>query len=435
MEPIVLGAVGLILMLVLQFAGVPVPVMFFLLGFFGTLLLKGWVPALNLLERAPYTQLADFNFSVIPLFLMLSMVLFECGVGEEIYRGMQRWLGHFRGGMGAATSGACAFLGTMTGSGPAATVLMAKVAYPEMRKINYDPALSLCVCASSATIAMMIPPSTGLVIYAVITEQSVAQCLLAGFIPGFLSMAIYAAMILIRARFNPSLGPPAPVASWRDRFAGLRYLMPAVIMMLTIIGGLYFGVFTATEAGGVATMVAFITVIAMKRLTWARFKSTIYETLRLSVMLALILLTIRGFYLLFLNVSWITVTIAELALGIPSPWLALFAMFAITFLLGMFVGSPLALIILPLFTPVAEQLGFSPVWFIITIVKMTETGFITPPVAPGIFIAQGIIREVSLEKAYRAVWWFVLCDMITLALFIAFPQIVMFLPDTMRKMG
>ena len=193
-------------------------------------------------------------------------------------------------------------------------------------------------------------------------------------------------------------------------------------------------VFTATEAAGAATIVGFIIVLAMRRLTWARLKTTIYETIRLSAMLALILLTVRGFYITFLNVSWLPLAMAELALGLPSPWLVLAAMFVICFFLGMVTGSPMVYVILPLFTPVVVKLGFSAVWFIIIMVKLVETGFITPPIAPGIFIAQRIIREVPIGRAYQAVWWFVLCDMLTVGLFIAFPQIVTFLPDTMRQM-
>ena len=206
-------------------------------------------------------------------------------------------------------------------------------------------------------------------------------------------------------------------------------------MMITIIGGMYFGVFTATEAAGVATLVAFIIVISMKRLNWTRLKPILFETVRLTVMLTIMLLSIRGFYSIFLNITWLPVSIAELAFKMPSPWLVLFAMYAICFILGMVTGSPMGLVIVPLFAPVVEQLGFSPIWFIITIIKTMEMGAITPPIAIGVFVSQGLIKEVPLDKAFGAVWWFVLCDVFTLVLFIAFPQIVMFLPNTMRQMG
>jgi len=429
---IIVGIVGMVLMIALLFAGLPLPITFFVIGFFGIFLIRGWEATLGIVKECPYLVVANFQWSLIPMFILLSVVLFECGVGGEMFAALRAWLGHFRGGMAAATSAACAFLGTVTGSAPAATILMCKTAYPEMRKINYEPGLSLAVCAAAGTVAILIPPSTQLVIFAIVTEQSIGECLLAGFIPGFLSMAIYMAMILTRARFKPSLGPAAPAAPWRRRFIELRYLLPAVIMMLTIVGGIYTGVFTATEAGGMAAFVSFITVLAMRRLTWTRLRAILYETMRLSVMIVLLLVGIMGFFNRFLNVSWLPITMAELALGLPSPWIALAAMFIICFFLGMIIGSPLGIVILPLFVPVVEQLGFSPVWFIIIMVKLTEIGFITPPVAGNVFIAQSMIKEVPLGKAYQAAWWFVLCELFATGLFVAFPQIVMFLPDTMR---
>ena len=392
MDPNVMGITGLLGSVVLIFLGIPVPVAMFVLGFFGTLLLKGWMPASMMVERAVWSGLADFNWSVVPLFILLSIVVSECGIGENIFRAMQRWIGHVHGGMAAATSAACAFLGCITGVGPAAIALMAKVAYPEMRKVGYDGPLSLAACAAPATIATMIPPSTALVIYAIITEQSVGQVLLGGFIPGFLSMGIFMVMLLIRGRLQPRLMPASPVATWRDRLIDLRYLIPPLIMLLTIVGGLYFGIFTATEAAGAAALIAFIIVFAMRRLNMAAFKASIYETLRFSVLILLILLTIRMFFNVFLNLTWVTVNIAEFAMGMPSPWLTMAAIFVICFILGMFVGSPLAYVTLPLFTPVVAELGFEPIWFIIVMTKLTEVGFLTPPIAPGLFIAQGIIR-------------------------------------------
>jgi len=432
MDPNLFGIIGLIVLVALIFLGVPVPVVLFLVGFFGTLILKDWGLASMMVNRAVWSGVADFNWSVIPLFILLSVLVAECGIGENIFRALQRWIGHVSGGMAAATSGASAFLGCITGVGPAAIALMSRVAYPEMRKANYEPALSLAAVAAPATVAMLIPPSTNLVIYAIITEQSVAQVLLGGFIPGFLSMGFFMVMLLIRGRFSPGLMPASPVATWRDRFIDLRYLVPPVIMLITIVGGLYFGIFTATEAAGAAALISFIIVFAMRRLTHAAFKASIYETLRFTVLILFILLTVRMFFTVFLNLTWLTVNIAELALEMPSPWLTMAAIFVICFILGMFVGSPLAYVTLPLFVPVVEELGFEPIWFIIVITKLTEVGYLTPPIAPGLFIAQGIIREVPMEKAYNAAWWFIACDMLFLVLIIFVPQIVMFLPNSMR---
>ena len=431
MDPLVWGIIGITLMICCLFLGVPMPATFGTLGVVGMMVVRGWDSTLGMLSVVSWKNVANWEWTVIPLFQMMGIVIFVVGIGEEIFYALRQWMGHFAGGIAASTSAACAIIGTMAGSGFATTALTSKVAYPEMRKYNYQPALSLAVCAASSTVAQMIPPSILLVVYAVLAEASIGRTLMAGVIPGFLSMAIYMIMIFIRVRLNPNLGPPLPAASWRERFVSLRYLVPAGIMMLTIIGGIYFGIFTATEAAGMGALMIYIIAAGLKRLSWEKIKRVIFETLQLSVMILAMLLAARGFYTRFLNLTQVTRAFAELALGFPSPWITVFMMFAIMFLLGMFIGGPLAYVTIPLFAPIINQLGFPMVWFLITIMKMTETGFITPPVCMGVFIAQHIIREVPMADAYKAVWWFVLCDMVTLGLFIAFPKIVTWLPDTM----
>jgi len=432
MDPIIVGALGLLFLLVFIFLGVPLPVTFFIIGFLGVTWIQGWGHALAVARLFPFTTINSFEWSVIPLFTMMGLILFECLIGEEIFRAVRQWMGHFRGGIAAATSAACAVIGTTTGSATATTALMSKVAYPEMRKYDYEPDLSLAVCAASGTVAVMIPPSVVLVVYAIIAETSVGQCLLGGLLPGFLSMAIYMAMIFIRVQFDPRLGPPQPAASWRERFTSLRYLIPAAIMLVTIVGGIYFGVFTATEAAGMGCVIAFVVVLAMRRLTWSRLKNMIFETARLNIMIMLILMTCMGIYVKFLSISGITAAIAEMALGFPSPWITLTLMFAIMFLFGMFIGGPLMYVTVPMFAPVVVDMGYSLVWFGILMIKMVEVGAITPPVCVTTFVAQGVIGEVPMSRAYKAVSWFVFCDILTLVLLIAFPQITMLLPNAGR---
>jgi len=435
LDPIILGIIGLVLLLAFIFLGINLPLSFFLIGYFGIVALVGWETAWVFIESIPFFALESFNWTVIPLFVLMGMIVFECRIGEEIFNAVRQWLGHLPGGIAAATSGACAFLGTMTGSAGASAALMSKLAYPEMTKYNYDKPLSLATCAASSTAAMMIPPSTTIVVYAILAAESIGACLLGGLIPGFLSMGIYMVMILIRIRLKPSLGPPLSSAPWRKRLVALRYLMPAVIMMVTISGGIYFGVFTATEAGGMGALMSIIIVVSMKRLTWVRIKTIIFESAKFIVLIMLMIMTITGFYSRFLNMTGITSAIAEMALSFPSPWITLALIFAVTFFFGMFVGTTLAWVTIPLFAPVVSAMDFSLVWFVILMIKLAETGGITPPVCLSLFIAHGIVggsEEVDMGKAYRAVWWFILCDVFTLALMVFIPQIVLFLPNSMR---
>ncbi len=432
MDPIAIGAIGLILLLVFLILGMPLHLAFVVLSFLGMVSIRGWDATWGLIATKTFSTVASFEWSVIPLFTLMGVIFFECGVGKEIFSTVRQWLGHITGGLAAATSGACALLGTMTGSGWATAAVMSKIAYPEMRRYGYQPDLALAVCASSATVAMLIPPSIVLVVLAILAEVSVGKVLLAGFIPGILSMALYMIMILVRARLNPTLGPPLPVASWRSRLIGLRYLLPVMIMMITIIGGIYFGIFTATEAAGAGSTVAFIVVIAMRRLTWARLKTIILETVRLSVMIMLILMTAMGLFTIFLTVSKLTLDFAGLALSFPSPWMTLLLMFFVMFIFGMFIGTPLAYVTIPLFTPVIISLGYDVIWFIILIVKMIEVGAITPPVAISLFISRDIVKEVPIGRAYKSVLWFIAADVVTVLILVVFPQIVLFLPATMR---
>jgi tripartite ATP-independent transporter DctM subunit len=278
-DPLILGILGLVFLVVFIFLGVNLPLTFFVIGFFGIVLIKGWSVAFVLTKGIPFILLSSFNWSVIPLFVFMGMIIFQCKIGQEIFHAVRQWLGQLPGGIAAATSGACAIIGTMTGSGAATAALMAKVAYPEMVKYNYDKAFSLATCAASSTAAMMVPPSIQIVVMAILAQVSIGSALLAGFIPGFLSMGIYMVMILIRVQFNPEIGPKLPSVPWKERFISLRYLIPAFAMILIITGGIYFGVFTATEAGGMGAVASLIVAGAMGRLNWARIKAMVYETI------------------------------------------------------------------------------------------------------------------------------------------------------------
>ncbi len=434
MEPALLGYLFLVVMLILMFSGVPTAIAFFTCGFFGMVIMGGFGQAIGLTQVVPFFAVSSFDWIVIPLFMMMGVILFETRIGEEIFKALGHWLGQLAGGMAAATSGACAFIGTMTGSGFATSALMSKIAYPEMRKFGYQPALSLVVCCASSTAAMMIPPSILMVLYGVVGEVNIGDVLLVGFIPGFMSMGIYIVMILIRCHFNPSLGPPAPPVPWRERFKALRYLIPAMVMMVTIVGGLFIGVFTASEAAGVGTFIAFTLALVMRRVSWKGLKGITTETARIAVLVMVIIVCVR-YFTRFLNLTGVTLDITRIALGLPTRWITLAMMMGVYFIFGMFIGSTLMYITVPIFVPVIIALGFDPVWFGILTIKMSEMGTVSPPVCNSLFIAVSIIQEVPIEKAYVAVIWFLVCDAIALGLLIAFPQISLVVPQAARAIA
>ncbi|MFC1534106.1 TRAP transporter large permease [Thermodesulfobacteriota bacterium] len=431
MEPIYIGLIGLLIFLIVIFLGIPLPIAFLTVGVGGIVTLRGVNAALGVVKIFPFHNTAEFGLAVLPLFIMMGLIFSECGVGEEIFASIKYWLGHFPGGLAAATTAACAAIGTTTGSAAAATVLMGKVAYPEMRRFGYDKGLSVGVIASAGTIAMMIPPSLMVVVYAILAEQSVGKLLIAGFIPGVVSAAMYIGMIVIRVKLNPALGPVSEPASWKLRFSSLKYLLPVLIMFLVILGGIYFGVFTPTEAGGIGVVTAFIIVIVSKRLNWTRLKLIILDTCRMTVLVMILLLGI-SFMTQFLTFSEVTFAFADLALKFPSPLMTLFLMFVIYIVLGMFIsGTGMVMISVPIFVPVILSLGYDPIWFGILVIKMCEVAAITPPVCIGVYIAQGVIKEVSIETAIKGTLWFLAMDFITLCLFIIFPEIITVLPNLM----
>jgi len=431
MEPFTIGIIGLVVCLTLIFLGVPIPVATALIGIIGIFWIYGAHAASVVIWLFSYNTLADFSLSVVPLFILMGLVLSYGGVGDEIYIAMRQWIGQFRGGLAVATTAACAAFGTCTGSSQATAAVMSKMAYPEMRKYGYDPDLSFGVVAASATIAAMIPPSITIVLYGVMAQLGVGKVLIAGFTGGIVSALVYMVMIVGRVLLNPKLAPPLTPAPWRLRLTSLRYLIPPVVMFFILIGGMYKGVFTPTEAGGIAALAAFVVVLAMKRLTWSCLREIIMETCQVTVMVMLLFIGII-FITRFFVYTWIIVEFAELALSFPSPLLALSLMLIIYIILGMFLGTlGMLMITTPIFVPAIMVMGYSPIWFGIIAIKMCEIAWITPPVALNVYIAQAIVKEIPQQQAFKAILPFLACDILTLILFIAFPQIILFLPNMM----
>ena len=431
MDHLAIGLIGLAFMLALVLIGIPIPVSAAAVSILGIAVLGSVNAAILSGAILSFSSLVSYSLSVIPLFVMMGVVLFVCGIGEEIFKGALAWFGHIRGGLAAATTAACAAIGTTTGSAAATTALMARVAYPEMKNAGYQPRLALGVIAASGTIASMIPPSILIVIFAVLAELNVGKMLVAGFIPGIISAAIYIAMIVLRAKFDPKIAPTTPPASWHQRFSSLPYLLPVVIMFGTVVGGIYGGIFTPTEAGGVAALVSFTIVIAMRRLSFAKFKKIIIETAGVTLLVLIFIMSI-SLFTKFLTYSGVTIAFARMALSFENPMLTLLLMMGVCFIFGMFISATgMIMIVTPIFVPVIINIGYDPIWFGILIIKMCEVAAITPPVCVGVYIAQGIIKEVPSEQAIRGILPFLACDILTLGLLIAVPQITTFLPSTM----
>jgi tripartite ATP-independent transporter DctM subunit len=404
---------------------------FAIVGAGGIALLKGINVLVTSLQFYPFTQSVSFELATIPLFILMGLLLFEVGVGDEIFRAIRAWVGHISGGLAASVTVSAAVMGTITGSSSAAVAVLAKIAYPEMRKFRYDQELAFGVTACTSTLACLIPPSVTLVYLAMLAEESIGKVLIAGFLPGVLSAMVYIGMIVIRCRLNPRLGPPSPRASWRERFTTLRYLLPAVSMLVIIIVGIYKGVFTASEAAGAGTVVALVTVLARKSLSWRVVKASVLETCRLTLMIMVLIVSIK-FFTQFMVYSGVSQIFTQWAVGVPNRFVTLLFMFIVYFVLGAIIGPiGMAMLTIPVFAPVVKEMGFSMIWFLICVQKMVEVGLITPPVCTNIYIAQAVVKDTPTLMAVRSTFWFLICDFCTLILYVLFPQIILYLPERM----
>jgi len=432
MTPLTVGLIGIVILFFFLFLGMPIGLAMGMVGFAGFTLLRGFDSALGVLTTVPYTTFASYDFSVVPLFILMGTFCFQAGLSKDLYNTVYRWLGHLRGGLALATVGACAGFAAVSGSSVATAATMGTVALPEMKRYGYDPALATGSVAAGGTIGILIPPSVGLIVYGIIAEQSIGKLFLAGFIPGILEAVFYIITIYIICRINPRLGPPGPRSGWMERIGALKNTWIIVLLFLLVLGGLYFGVFTPTEAGGVGAFGAFVFALGRGKLGWQGFKDSLFETLRNTAMILIIVLgaMILGYFLAISRVPFVIAdTIVELQLNryIVLTFILLFLLF-----LGTVIDAPAMIVLItPIFYPVATKLGFDPIWFGIIVVRMCEMALITPPVGLNVFVIKGVAEDVPMYTIFRGIIPFLIADVCHIALLIAVPQLSLFLPSMM----
>jgi tripartite ATP-independent transporter DctM subunit len=403
-----------------------------LVGFVGLWIMKNAGVAGNVLGFLPHAIVAHYSLSVIPLFIIMGYYAFYAGLTDDIFFAARQWVGHLPGGLAIASVFGCAGFAACTGASTASAAIMGRVAIPEMRKYGYHPRLAAGVVAASGTLASLIPPSVILVIYGIITEESIGALLIGGFIPGVISAAIYAGMIYTRVKISPELGKLQPNASWKAKFYALKGTWGVLVLIFLIIGGIYSGVFTPTEAGGAGAFSAFLMALFMRRLTLERLKESLLETGRTTIMIFSIIVGVLIF-VRFLALSGLPSTFTEFVLALPVPRLViLILILCIYVFLGMFLDAiGMMMLTLPIVFPAVVALGYDPIWFGIIVVKMCEICLITPPVGLNCYIVRSVAPDIPLEEIFRGIIPFVAMDVLTVALFIAFPDIITFLPSHM----
>ncbi|MGE0417363.1 MAG: TRAP transporter large permease [Acetobacteraceae bacterium] len=435
MDDLTLSAVALVTLIGLLLLRVPVGVALGGVSFIGIWIELGPRSAWGILTAIPYDFIAHWTLSSVPMFLLMGYICFHSQLTDGLFRIARTWLSWLPGGVAVASVGAAAGFSAVTGSSVACAAAMGRIAVPEMLNSKYDKGLASGTVAAAGTIGSMIPPSILLLLYGIYAELPISKLFIAGLLPGILTAVLYAAMIVIRVKINPELAPPDRTRiTWGDRFDAIRGAWPVVVLIIGVFGGLFAGVFTPTEAGATGAFMSFVIGFARRTLTWDKIRLAISETL---VSTAAIFVIAIGANLLtrFLALSGFTDFISEIVVDYEvGPITLLIGTMVVLFFLGCFLDPiGIMLLTLPVFLPAVSDIGIDLIWFGILMTKLLEIGLITPPVGLNVFVIKGIVGDrIPTETIFKGILWFIVSDIITVALMIAFPAISLFLPGLIQ---
>lgn len=416
----------------LIFLRLPIAFALILVGFVGFALIIGWSPSLAMVAQIAYDTGLSYELSILPLFILMGNFVSRAGFSDELYSASNAFLGHRRGGLAMATIVACGGFSAVCGSSLATAATMTKVAMPPMRQYGYAPSLAAGSIAAGGTLGILIPPSVILVIYGLLTETSIGALFIAGILPGLLGVLGYMAAVQAVVRVKPALGPAAVHTNWAERFRRLRGVWGIVILFVLVMGGIYGGIFTTTEAAGVGAGGAFLLALMRRRITLPLLYAVLVESARSTAMLFFVLIGA----LIFSNLVNIAGLPAALTSWVQSlavdPFVVIALIVLIYFVLGcVFESVSMILLTVPMFFPVVTSLGFDPIWFGILVVMVTEIGLITPPVGLNVFVMRSLLPDVDVGTIFKGVLPFILSDFVRIALIVLFPGIALFLPSLM----
>jgi C4-dicarboxylate transporter, DctM subunit len=434
MSPSIAGAIGFGMMIVLVLLGINVCFAILISGVTGLIITIGFQPALSSMAIIAFERATDYSFAVIPLFMLMSAFIATSDIGKHAYEMSRAWLGHFRGGLAMATVGACALFAACTGSSMAGAIAFGRISYPEMIRYGYQPKLALGTIAAGATMGILIPPSMGFIIIGILTQISIGKLFIAGIIPGILQATFYIVLIFILCRLNPKLGPAGPKTTSRQKIGSLRLTWPIISLFALIIGGMYGGIFSATEAGAIGSFGALIIALVQKQLNRTSFTGALLDSAQVTGMI-IALVTGAFIFKQFLAISRIPfVFSAYLAdVGI-NRYVVLGLLVLVYIILGcVFDIYAIMLMTVPIIFPIMQSLGFNPIWFGVIMVRLMEMGDITPPFGFNLFALSGTIRDAKINDLYRGIIPFLIADVSHLGLLIAVPALSTFLPDLMIK--
>ena len=434
MSPTLVGILGLAGLFLLIFLRVPIGIALAIAGALGYWALSGLDPTLALLGSVPFEIAYNYDLSIIALFVLMGNLALVSGMSRDLYAMARSLVGHWPGGLASATVVGCAGFAAVSGSSLASAVTMGRVALPEMRRHDYHPRLATGCVAAGGTLGILIPPSTGFIIYALLTEESIGQLFLAGVLPGILLTGLFMATIAILTRLNPSIGPKADRLSWLERLRSVGRSFSLIGIVFAVLGGIYFGVFTPVEAAAIGAFLTLVLTVVRRRLTLETLKFCILETVKT---FAFVYLIVIGAFLFnpFLAVTQIPANLAAAMPGLDLPPVAILIVIVIGYIvLGTFLeGLAMMVLTLPIVFPLIRDMGYDPIWFGALLVVILEMSLISPPLGLNVFVVKGIAEGVPMGEIFRGIIPFWGAMLICAALLIAFPDIALFLPETMIR--
>jgi C4-dicarboxylate transporter DctM subunit len=433
LSPLFIGIISVVAFLALAMIGMPIGFSFATMGFIGIIFLRGLDPALSILGSLPYTWASNYNLIAVPLFILMGQFAFHSGISTDLYDTAYKWVGKLPGGLALTTALACTGFAGCTGSSLASAATMGTIAIPEMQKNNYDPRLATGCVAAGGTLGILIPPSVIFIIYGVMTYTSIGKLFIAGILPGVMLSSMFLVLIYFMCKRKPTLGPPGPSFPLKERLTSLMRISGALVLFAIVIGGLYIGAFSPSEAGGIGAFGAFILLIVKARITKQNVANALRDSARTTCFSFTILIGAMIFGS-FLTISGLPAELTKWVVGLSvSRYVILISILLMYVPLGAIMDClPMILLTLPVVFPVIDTLGFNTVWFGVLVVLMSEMALISPPVGINAYVVQGVAKNVPLEEVFRGAMPFIGVMAIGVAILTAFPQISLFLPSLME---
>ncbi len=428
-----IGIIGVIILVIMLFSRMPVGFVMGFLGFIGFSYVRGLEPGLSLVARDVFDVFSSYGLTVVPLFVLMGQVAFHSGISRRLYDSAYVLVGSRKGGLAMATVAACAGFSAISGSTNATAATMATVTLPEMKRYKYDMSLATGTVAAAGSLGILIPPSVIFIVYGILTEQSIGKLFLAGIFPGILLSILFMLTIYLRVSRRPSLAPPGPKTPLREKIRSFAGVLETLLIFVMVMGGIFFGIFTPTEAASAGAFLTILLALVRKQLTWQGFIQSLADTTRISCMV-MVIVTGAVIFGHFMAVTRLPYDLAAWVTSLPLPRHAIMMVIVLVYLVGGCFMDALAMIMLtiPIFFPVAEALGFDPIWFGVVIVLITEMGVVTPPVGVNVYVVYGVAKDVPLEAIFKGVLPMVLALLVCNIILLFFPQIALYLPSLMR---